>query len=66
MLILSRKVGEAIHVGDSVTITVLGVSRGQVKIGVDAPRALTVHREEVYRRIQDEKSRGLPANGSSG
>ncbi len=57
MLILSRKMGESIHVGDSVTVTVLGVTRGQVKIGIEAPRELAVHREEVYRRIQDEKSR---------
>ena len=58
MLILSRKMGESIHVGDSVTITVLGVARGQVKLGIEAPRELAVHREEIYRRIQDEKSRG--------
>jgi carbon storage regulator len=57
MLILSRKMGESIHVGDSVTVTVLGVTRGQVKIGIEAPRELAVHREEIYRRIQDEKSR---------
>lgn len=57
MLILSRKVGETIHVGDSVTVTVLAVARGQVKIGIEAPRELTVHREEVYQRIQNEKSR---------
>ena len=57
MLILSRKMGESIHVGDSVVITVLGVARGQVKIGIEAPRELGVHRAEVYRRIQDGKSR---------
>ena len=57
MLILSRKMGESIHVGDSVIVTVLGVSRGQVKIGIEAPRELIVHREEIYQRIQDEKSR---------
>ena len=57
MLILSRKTGESIHVGDSVTVTVLGVARGQVKLGIAAPRNLTVHREEVYLRIQEEKSR---------
>jgi carbon storage regulator len=56
MLILSRKMGESIHVGDSVIVTVLGVARGQVKIGIEAPKELTVHREEIYRRIQDEKS----------
>jgi len=58
MLILSRKLGESIHVGDSVTVTVLGVARGQVKIGIEAPKELGVHREEIYQRIQDEKSRG--------
>lgn len=58
MLILSRKMGESIHIGDSVTVTVLGVSRGQVKFGIDAPKELTVHREEIYRRIQEEKSAG--------
>ena len=57
MLILSRKMGESIHVGDSVVVTVLGVERGQVKIGIDAPKDLAVHRQEVYQRIQDEKSR---------
>jgi len=58
MLILSRKLGESIHVGDSVTVTVLGVARGQVKIGIEAPKELGVYREEIYQRIQDEKSRG--------
>jgi len=57
MLILSRKMGESIHLGDSVTVTVLGVARGQVKIGIDAPRELSVHRDEVYRRIQEERVR---------
>lgn len=57
-MILSRKMGESIHLGDSVIVTVLGVARGQVKIGIEAPRDLSVHREEIYRRIRDEKSRG--------
>ena len=56
MLILSRRMGESIQVGDSVTITVLGVSRGQVKVGIEAPRDLAVHRQEVYVRIQEEKA----------
>ncbi|MEE8285723.1 MAG: carbon storage regulator, partial [Gammaproteobacteria bacterium] len=51
-------------VGDSVTITVLGVARGQVKLGIEAPRELAVHREEIYRRIQDEKSRGVSAKAA--
>ena len=59
MLILSRRMGESIHLGDSVIVTVLGVARGQVKIGIEAPKALSVHREEIYQRIQDEKSRGV-------
>lgn len=57
MLILSRKMGESIRVGDDVTVTVLGVARGQVKIGIEAPRELTVHREEVYLRIKEDKAR---------
>ncbi len=65
MLILSRKMGESIHVGDSVIVTVLGVARGQVKLGIEAPRELAVHREEVYRRIQDEKSRGESTKAAS-
>ena len=66
MLILSRKTGESIHVGDSVIVTVLAVARGQVKIGIDAPRELTVHRDEIYRRIQDEKSREEATKVASG
>ena len=65
MLVLSRKMGESIHVGDSVIVTVLEVARGQVKIGIEAPRELAVHREEIYRRIQDEKSRGEPTKPAS-
>ena len=63
MLILSRRMGQSIHVGDSIIVTVLGVTRGQVKIGVDAPHELAVHREEIYRRIQDEKSIGRSKPG---
>ena len=59
MLILNRRMGESIHLGDSVIVTVLGVARGQVKIGIEAPRELSVHRDEICRRIQDEKSRDL-------
>ncbi len=65
MLILSRKMGESIRGGDSVTVTVLSVARGQVKIGIEAPRELAVHREEIYRRIQDEKSRGESTKAAS-
>lgn len=55
MLILTRKVGEALMVGDDVNITVLGVKGNQVRIGVSAPKEVAVHREEIYQRIQKEK-----------
>ena len=55
MLILTRRIGETLMVGDEVTITVLGVKGNQVRIGVNAPKDVAVHREEIYQRIQREK-----------
>ena len=55
MLILTRHVGETLMVGDEVTVTVLGVKGNQVRIGVNAPKDIAVHREEIYQRIQKEK-----------
>jgi|TARA_B100000989_G_scaffold283730_1_gene249867 carbon storage regulator len=55
MLILTRKVGESLVIGDDVSIVVLGVKGNQVRIGVDAPKSVSVHREEIYNKIQDEK-----------
>ncbi|MCO2038079.1 carbon storage regulator CsrA [Pseudomonas aeruginosa] len=55
MLILTRWVGETLMVGDDVTVTVLGVKGNQVRIGVNAPKEVAVHREEIYQRIQKEK-----------
>lgn len=67
MLILTRKTGESIMIGDSVLVKVLGVRAGQIKIGVDAPKDLPVHREEIYKRIQEEEAHpGDLRSGSSG
>ena len=55
MLILTRRVGETLMIGDDMTVTVLGVKGNQVRIGVNAPKDVAVHREEIYRRIEQEK-----------
>lgn len=54
MLVLSRRLGETLIIGDDVKITVLGISGNQVRLGIAAPKDVSVHREEVYRRIQEE------------
>lgn len=56
MLILTRRINEAIIIGDDVKLTILGVKGNQVRIGIDAPKDLPVHREEIYLRIQNEKN----------
>ena len=55
MLILTRRVGETVMIGDEVTVTVLGVKGNQVRVGVNAPKTVSVHREEIYERIQREE-----------
>ena len=66
MLILTRRVGETLMVGDEVTVTVLGVKGNQVRIGVNAPKDVAVHREEIYDRIKKEAESGGTDSDSIG
>jgi carbon storage regulator len=59
MLILTRHLGETIVIGDDVQVTILGIKGGQIRLGINAPKDLSVHRLEVYQRIHDEKMQSL-------
>ncbi len=65
MLILTRRAGETVMIGSDITITVLGVKGNQVRIGINAPKDVAVHREEIYERIQSEKNAAAAGSGES-
>lgn len=59
MLVLSRRLGETLIIGDDVKVTILGISGNQVRLGIAAPKDVSVHREEVYNRIKDENNEDI-------
>ena len=65
MLILTRRIGEVLRIGDDVSITILGVKGNQVRIGIDAPKDVAVHREEIYQRIKREEGDDSAAMGET-
>jgi carbon storage regulator len=66
MLILTRRVGETVMIGSDVTVTVLGVKGNQVRVGINAPRDVAVHREEIFERIRREEQAGHAAHAGHG
>ncbi len=60
MLVLSRRMGETLVIADNIKLTVLGISGGQVRLGIEAPRDISVHREEIYQKIQREQCQEHP------
>lgn len=61
MLVLTRRLGESIRIGDDISIRVLDIQRGQVRIAIDAPREIPVHREEIYQQVQEENRKAANA-----
>lgn len=66
MLILTRRVGETLMIGDSITVTVLGVKGNQVRVGITAPRDVSVHREEIFQRLGDDDGQGDERSAAGG
>lgn len=65
MLILTRRIGESVNIGDDIQITILGVRGNQVRIGIEAPQNVAVHREEIYERIKQERQAGTQSTEAS-
>ena len=65
-MILTRKIGESIVIADDIVVVVLGINGSQVKIGIEAPDSISIHREEIYRRIAEEKEAGIIYNHYKG
>ena len=59
MLVLTRKIGERLRIGDEISVTILGVKGSQIRIGINAPKKISVHREEIYDKINDRESRNF-------
>jgi carbon storage regulator len=64
MLILTRKLGEKINIGDDITVTLLEIKGAQVKLGIDAPKSIGIHRNEIYEKIREENLRSSNISGS--
>jgi carbon storage regulator len=64
MLILTRKLGEKINIGDDITVTLIEIKGAQVKLGIEAPKTIEIHRQEVYERIREENLRASDVNDS--